>query len=115
VLKRAADLLRITVQTLFLDDGDLITACPQCKTQLTLANASTAEERGVTVYRCRRDQEIVALITPPGTVPVESSGYRLGDFVLRNRSDLILPLVSGNKVLLPASTNALHDWESLGT
>jgi hypothetical protein len=113
MLKRAADLLRITAQTLSLGDGDLQTACPKCKAPLTLADTAVNEERGATVYRCRADNEIVALITEPGTVPVESSGYRLGDFVLRNRADLFFPLPgTPNKVLLPARTNALHDWES---
>ena len=112
MLKRAADLLRITAQTLALGDGDLETTCPKCGNRLTLADTNVAEEKRATVYRCRADNEIVALVTEPGTVPVESSGYRLEDYVLRNRSDLFVPIFgSPDKMLLPAATNALHDWE----
>jgi hypothetical protein len=45
MLKRAADLLRITAQTLALGDGDLETACPKCGNKLTLADTSVAERR----------------------------------------------------------------------
>ena len=52
-------------------------------------------------------------MTEPGTFPVESSGYRLEDYILRNRSDLFVPVFgTPDKMLFPASTNALYDWES---
>ncbi len=92
-------------------DASIQTTCPQCGVALTLAEATVAEEREVTVYRCPRDKAIVMLVTPTGIDPVPGSGYRIGAEVLRNPADIYLSVVgSANKVGFPASPHALDGW-----
>jgi hypothetical protein len=83
---------------------------PNAGWALTLAEATVAEEREVTVYRCPRDKAIVMLVTPTGIDPVPGSGYRIGD-ALGNPADIYLSVVgSANKVVFPASPHALDGW-----
>lgn len=89
-------------------DQEANTTCPTCGTSQTLSRASLTRKGAETVYMCVNDCQPIVVVGQPGDVPWEGRGYRLGPHVIRNASDLVLPIVgTGNSVLIPASKAAL--------
>jgi hypothetical protein len=95
-------------------DAQIVTTCPTCKEAQTLSEAdvSSGEE---TVYVCKEGCQPILVVGPPVPPPWPGRGYRMGDWVLRNPSDLHVRLIdqqgepSGKPVLIPASPAALND------
>ncbi len=91
-------------------EDDLSTACPTCGTSQTLAEANpvTAEDGLETVYRCRNDCGPILIVSTPGVVSWEGRGFRIGEWMLRNPSDLFMRVRGArDPVLMPASPHAL--------
>jgi hypothetical protein len=96
------------------DDG-LVTSCPSCGETQTLAEAEFVEGEGESVYTCKNGCQPILIIGAPNEQPWPGRGYRMGDFVLRNATDLSFRVIDqtgqavGNAILLPASPAALAD------
>lgn len=111
----AQDILRLDERhTKSLTDADIRTSCPACKGEVFLSDASVAEEDMGTVYRCPVDNERLVVITrplEPDTRP-RLRGYRFGNFILRNASDLAFRLHDTPPptrwISLPASPDAFR-------
>ena len=92
-------------------ETDLETTCPECGTSQRLAEATpeTAEDGLETTYRCRTgDGSAILIVSTPGVVPWEGRGYQLGDWVIRNPSDLYIHVSHAPPpILIPASAHAL--------
>jgi hypothetical protein len=92
-------------------ETDLETTCPACGTtqRLDEATLETAEDKLETVYRCRTgDGAAILVVSTPGAVPWEGRGYRLGNWVIRNPSDLYIHISHAPPpVHMPASPHAL--------
>src|SRR5438309_2257297 len=96
-------------------DSGIVTMCPTCDATQTLADADFAEGDVESVYTCRNGCQPILVIGPPGTRSWPGRGYRMGNFVLRNPSDVRLRIFDNQgtavrgEVLLPASPAALAD------
>lgn len=89
-------------------DHEAHTSCPTCGTSQTLSQASLSRSGSETVYACVNGCQPIVIVGEPGDVPWHGRGYRLGSHVIRNASDLFLPIVgTGKEVLVPASKSAL--------
>ena len=90
------------------DDGRALTSCRTCGTQQTLKECEIRRDGPDTVYVCRNGCQVLVVVSTPGDSPWPGRGYRLGDYVIRNASDLFLTVPgSVAKVLIPASPAAL--------
>src|SRR5215204_2980810 len=87
----------------------LETTCPRCEARQALRDATVeAKEELETVYRCHACGAVLLIVSTPGVVPWQGRGYRLGDWMLRNPTDLYMfstGRVGG--VRIPASPHAL--------
>jgi len=96
------------------DDGQMTTTCVACGETQTLAQAEI-EQGDETVYVCKNGCQPILVVGRPGTVAWPGRGYRLGDWVLRNPADLLVPVFDRHGVPMPsvlnipASPNALAD------
>lgn len=89
-------------------DHEAHTRCPTCGTSQTLSQASLSRNGKETVYVCVNGCQPIVIVGEPGEAAWEGRGYRLGPHVIRNASDLLLPIGgSGKEVLIPASKSAL--------
>ena len=110
----AEDVLRINETMLDITDASIQTSCPTCHATMALSEAAVSEELVVgTVYRCSADQErilIVGRLLDPDTRP-RDWGYRVGNFVLRNATDLRIQtdIMGTAAMLIPASADAMRD------
>ena len=70
-------------------EQDIWTTCRRCgKTvRLNAATVDTSDPLEVT-YSCPVGCGPILIVSSPGVVPWEGRGYRLGDWMLRNPSDL---------------------------
>jgi len=90
------------------DDGRVTTSCRTCGTQQTLQDCELRRDGPDTVYVCRNGCQILVVVSVPGDSPWPGRGYRLGDHVIRNASDLFVTVPgSAARVLIPASPAAL--------
>jgi hypothetical protein len=87
-------------------DRELYTSCPTCQTCQTLSQAHIACLSRDTAYTCMNGCQVIVIIGEPDGAPQEGRGYRLGPHVIRNASDLFLPIGNG-VVTIPASRAAL--------
>jgi hypothetical protein len=89
-------------------DGQIQTSCPTCKTEQLLTECVIAREDQDTIYTCKHGCQALVVVGVPGASPWPGRGYRLGDHVVRNASNLLLAVVgSSTRVLIPASPAAL--------
>jgi hypothetical protein len=85
-------------------DADFRTECPTCKTKQHLGEAPISLDGDDTLYTCKNGCQPIAVVSRPGIVAWPGRGYRLGNHVIRNASDITI-LVGG--MLIPASQAAL--------
>lgn len=92
-----------------LDDSHIWTNCPGCgeRVQLDQANLNDDDPLEFT-YSCSGCESTVLIVSTPGVVPWKGRGYRVGDWTVRNPSDLFFqhPSMAGI-VQMPASPHAL--------
>ncbi len=93
-----------------ISDEQVELTCPTCKTTQRLSQARLREEDEQTVYTCRRGCQIVLVVSrpDPSGKPWPGRGYRLGDWVIRNATDLKVHIpgkIGG--LLFPASPATL--------
>jgi predicted RNA-binding Zn-ribbon protein involved in translation (DUF1610 family) len=87
-------------------DSQIHTSCPACGEAQVLSQAKIAEDGEETVYRCRAGCQPLLIISKPESKGMPGRGFRLGNFLIRNVTDLIIPGTTGD-VLIPASSAAL--------
>jgi predicted RNA-binding Zn-ribbon protein involved in translation (DUF1610 family) len=88
-------------------ERDITTSCPSCGQEQSLRDAQVDDDDvWETRYSCRRCHQTILLIGTPGVVPWKGRGYRLGEWVLRNPSELDIHLRTG-VIRLSASPHAL--------
>lgn len=94
-----------------LREEHLRTSCVECLALQTLDQATVDETDPLeTIYRCRNGcEKPILIVGNPGVAPWEGRGYRLGDWVIRNPSDVLVQWegVKSPSVALPASPHAL--------
>lgn len=91
-------------------DKEIYTTCPTCGAKQTLSEASIMRKETETIYTCLNGCQPIAVVGEPGKEPWEGRGYRLGSHVIRNPSDMHLPIVGSQasvELLVPASKSAL--------
>lgn len=71
-------------------DSDMTTTCPACETVQRLSDASLSFADNETIYTCINGCQPIVIIGRPGIISWPGRGYRLGDHVIRNVSDIIL-------------------------
>lgn len=101
-------------------DALIRTACPTCGLEQALDEAEVKRSGGDTVYVCRNGCQRIARVTAfdldeakarPPNAP--GTGYRVGDFVIRNAKDLHVSIFTDTgqivptDLLIPASPGAL--------
>ncbi|QUM86154.1 toll/interleukin-1 receptor domain-containing protein [Moritella sp. 28] len=89
-------------------DKDMVTDCPTCNEQQTLAEATMSLADDETLYTCRNGCQAIVVISRPGISAWPGRGYRLKDYVIRNARDITIKTNSmGMPILIPASKAAL--------
>lgn len=112
-LVRVEDVIRMSLtappNTQLPGDGGIFTSCPTCGEKQTLAEGTVRRDDLDTVYTCRNGCQTIAVVSAPGDTPWPGRGYRLGEHVIRNASDIVLRLVGGVSpgIVIPASKAAL--------
>lgn len=113
------DFERVRVQDVFrragvgpnnseVHDADFTTLCPTCSTTQRVSEATISLDGPDTVYTCRNGCQPIVVVSRPGDVQWPGRGYRLGDFTVRNASDMFLKTNSmPAAALMPASKAAL--------
>lgn len=105
--------LTVPKQARLPGDADIETTCPTCRQPQTLAEADFDDTGDESIYTCKEGCGPILIIGIPGRRSWPGRGYRLGNFVLRNPSDLFLHMIDqeGNRartpILMPASPAAL--------
>jgi hypothetical protein len=86
-----------------------VTTCPHCDTRQTLAEATVeGKHEFETFYCCCACNAVILVVSTRPTLTREGRGYRLGDWLVRNPTDLyFLPPGRGGEVRFPASAHAL--------
>ena len=89
-------------------DDQVTTSCRTCGTAQKLTECEVRRDGSDTVYLCRNGCQVLVVVSAPGDSPWPGRGYRLGDHVIRNASDLFLAVPGATaQVLIPASPAAL--------
>lgn len=85
------------------------TTCSSCEREVRLHKATVEQTDPLeTIYRCPQCGGVILIISTPGVVAWEGRGYRWGDWMVRNPSDLYFQgLGMEGTVLTPASPHAL--------
>ncbi len=100
--------LRARAGTKMARDSEILTSCPTCKETQNLGQAEVRRDGEETVYRCKNGCQTIVVIGLPGDSPWPGRGYRLGSRVVRNASDLRIPVIGvEGGLLIPASPSAL--------
>lgn len=87
-------------------DAEMHTFCPTCHHDQRLADADVRRDGEETVYICKNGCQVIVVVGSPGSSPWPGRGFRVGDYVIRNASDLLLP-IGIKAVKIPASPAAL--------
>ncbi len=90
-------------------ESDFTTKCPTCERSQRLDETSVerTEQHDVT-YSCMFGCGPILMVSVPGVAAWQGRGYRLGDWVVRNPTDLFFqPPGAHVPVKLPASPTAL--------
>lgn len=89
-------------------DDHITTSCRTCGTAQKLTECEVRRDGADTVYVCRNGCQVLVVVSALGDSPWPGRGYRLGDHVIRNASDLFLTIPGAvAQVLIPASPAAL--------
>lgn len=89
-------------------DDQITTSCRTCGTVQKLTDCEVRRDGADTVYVRRNGCQVIVVVSVPGDSPWPGRGYRLGDHVIRNASDLFLTIPgTPTQVLIPASPAAL--------
>jgi hypothetical protein len=93
-----------------VEESDCWTSCPTCgQVQAASLAGVDRSESLVTTYICTKGCGPILIISTPGVVPWEGRGYRVGDWMIRNPTDLFFrPRGAERDVLIPASLAALE-------
>ncbi len=87
---------------LVIEEERFETSCPTCGTAQNLSQATLSLDHDDTLYTCRNGCQTIVVVSRRGLVGWPGRGYRIGDYVIRNASDLRFA-----HVLVPASRAAL--------
>lgn len=96
-------------------DAEIRTECPACGQAQFLSEAEVHRDGEDTVYTCRNGCQTIVVISKPGQSPWPGRGYRIGEHVIRNARNILLPVIAAAgasfinppAVLIPASPAAL--------
>jgi len=89
-------------------DEQITTSCPTCGTAQSLSECGIRRDGGDTVYVCRKGCQALVVVSGPEDSAWPGRGYRLGDRVIRNASDLLVAVPGGDApVILPGGPDAL--------
>jgi hypothetical protein len=89
-------------------DDQITTSCRTCGAAQKLIECEVRRDGADTVYVCRNGCQVLVVVSAPGDSSWPGRGYRLGDHVIRNASDLLLAVAGATaQVLIPASPAAL--------
>jgi hypothetical protein len=89
-------------------DSEIMTSCRTCGKEQSLAECDVRRDGPDTVYVCCNGCQALVVVSEPGQSPWPGRGYRLGDHVIRNASDLIVAhSETPARVVIPASPAAL--------
>lgn len=78
------------------------TMCPACGESFHLRKCRVADEGDETIYRCGDCDELLIIVSRSIDIPRKGYGYRLGDYVIRNVTDITF-----GRLLIDASPDAL--------
>jgi hypothetical protein len=87
-------------------DYHIHTTCPICGENQLLSQAKVEEAGAETIYYCKAGCQPILIISKPESKGMPGRGFRIGDFLIRNATDLIIPFKTAD-VLIPASSAAL--------
>ncbi len=89
-------------------DDQITTSSRTCGSSQKLTECEVRREGADTVYTCRNACQVLVVVSVPGGSPWPGRGYRVGNHVIRNASDLFLAIPGAvAQVLIPASPAAL--------
>jgi len=89
-------------------DGQFTTSCRTCGTSQKLNECGIHRDGADTVYACRNGCQTLIVVSAPGVSPWPGRGFRFGNYVIRNASDLfLLRPGAAARVVIPASPAAL--------
>jgi hypothetical protein len=87
--------------------------CPTCGREQRLHAALVDQSDPFqTIYQCRRGCGVLLIISTPRVLPWNSRGYRVQDWLMRNRMDLFVQPPDSTAVmvmLIPAARDALNE------
>jgi hypothetical protein len=107
-LTRIEDILRSEVPAgRGSSDANVTTSCPTCHTRQDLARAVVEHDAPDTKYLCVNMCQPIVIVSDAGTHELPGRGHRLGSYLVRNVSELVIDL-GGEKMTLPASPVALE-------
>lgn len=111
-LVRVEEVLAVVLEsppgTRLPNDGEIVTQCPTCNEEQTLAEGEIVQDGEETVYFCKSGCQRLVVVGLPGDSTWEGRGFRLGEHVIRNAHEVFVPVVgSPGGVKLPASPAAL--------
>jgi hypothetical protein len=89
-----------------IKDSGIKTICPACKQSQYLSEARVSEKDGETIYKCKDGCRTLVIVGNPEAKPMANRGFLLGNYVIRNATDLIIPQRTAD-VLIPACSAAL--------
>lgn len=90
-----------------ITDKDFKTSCPTCGEDQLLNKCTVYDQDGETFYKCKNDCQVILVVGNPENVPIPGRGYRLGNYVIRNTSDLVIVVPNAPSVMFPKSPSAL--------
>lgn len=70
--------------------ADATTKCPTCETYQSLTETKLQLDNGDTLYICKNGCQPIIVISRPEIVAWPGRGYRIGNFVIRNASDILI-------------------------
>jgi predicted RNA-binding Zn-ribbon protein involved in translation (DUF1610 family) len=90
-------------------EADMWTDCPACGATVHLNDATVDQTDPLEVtYSCPECGEVMLIVSTPGVTAWEGRGYRMGDWMIRNPSDLYHQgRTMVGPALYPASPHAL--------
>lgn len=99
-------------------EAQVRTTCPTCSEAQTLAEADVAAG-DETVYTCKNGCQPILVVAPPGGHPWPGRGYRMGDWTMRNASDVTFQMINQagsptGRASAEAGTQALQQGKRLG-
>lgn len=89
-------------------DNEIVTSCPKCHENQNLGEAKIVDADQETIYICKNGCQPIIIVGLPGGTSWPGRGFRLGSHVIRNISEVFIPLIgSDGGIKIPASPDAL--------